>query len=781
MAQDAEGVLWLGTLDGLASFDGQTMEDAGSAPGAPAFGGVYALATRAGGGLYVGGTAGLHERTPQGRWHDLSAGRAIGSVVEDEPGVVWAVDQQGKVRRYVAGPPARWDEVSLPGGGAALAVARGQRGVVWVLTSQQLFRIDGGGPVRVADSGATRFGALCVTRGGDPWVGAVDGSLTVVDATTRAARPVAGCDEGRAVTALIEDTRGRIWAGCANGHVSFGPPAGPRVEWGSEQGLYLDARVLSFAEDRHGAIWLGRNGAGALQLVSEQWRHRTRWSGQSVESREPVFDITPLQAGGALVAVFNRGLWYWDGQRVVEIGRERGLTENTRAVAVPRDGVIWVGGRFGLYESVRNGRFTRVLTLPTGFVTGLRRSPDGSWYALTSTDGLWQYLDGAWHRLSALNERLPHLAVRDITWLANGEMWLATGAGAARIAGDTVHPLNGIGEPGAFLANAILELPDGDIWLAGMGGLWIRHGTTWRHLTAKDGIPGRTVYSLRLGPDGSVWAGGAEGVGRYVSGRWELFNRHSGLMEDECTLAGLAVLPDGRVLVGTMGSLAVFDPSVARPMSPPLALYWRDTPPRAADGTARLEEGVRRARVRYSAPWLTGEPIEYRTRVTPGQTAFSSPTSLTELELPRMDAGRSIVEVQARIAGTSDEAWITPLALKIDVPPRLYETWWASLLGLVALLGLFQLGVRLRTRRLRRHELELQRAVDDAVADVKTLRGLIPICASCKRIRDDHGSWNQLETYLRAHSDAMLSHGICPECMKTLYPDYTDGDTAGPN
>jgi hypothetical protein len=141
-----------------------------------------------------------------------------------------------------------------------------------------------------------------------------------------------------------------------------------------------------------------------------------------------------------------------------------------------------------------------------------------------------------------------------------------------------------------------------------------------------------------------------------------------------------------------------------------------------------------------------------------------------------MDAGRWTVEVQARVVGTAEDDWSAPLALKIDVPPRFYETWWASILGLGAVLGLFQLGVRLRTRRLRRHERELQRAVDDAVADVKTLRGLIPICASCKRIRDDRGSWNQLETYLRAHSDAMLSHGICPECMTTLYPDYTDGE-----
>jgi hypothetical protein len=54
---------------------------------------------------------------------------------------------------------------------------------------------------------------------------------------------------------------------------------------------------------------------------------------------------------------------------------------------------------------------------------------------------------------------------------------------------------------------------------------------------------------------------------------------------------------------------------------------------------------------------------------------------------------------------------------------------------------------------------------------VKTLSGLLPICSSCKKIRDDRGYWNRLEIYLQAHSDARLTHGICPECADQLYPE----------
>ena len=61
--------------------------------------------------------------------------------------------------------------------------------------------------------------------------------------------------------------------------------------------------------------------------------------------------------------------------------------------------------------------------------------------------------------------------------------------------------------------------------------------------------------------------------------------------------------------------------------------------------------------------------------------------------------------------------------------------------------------------------------MQDALSQLKVLTGLIPICASCKKIRDDTGYWNQLESYLRDHSEAEFTHSICPDCAKKLYPD----------
>lgn len=72
-----------------------------------------------------------------------------------------------------------------------------------------------------------------------------------------------------------------------------------------------------------------------------------------------------------------------------------------------------------------------------------------------------------------------------------------------------------------------------------------------------------------------------------------------------------------------------------------------------------------------------------------------------------------------------------------------------------------------QNRLLETKQAELQNALEN----IKTLRGLIPICAHCKKIRDDEGFWKQVETYVSEHSLATFSHGLCPSCLQEHYPD----------
>lgn len=67
---------------------------------------------------------------------------------------------------------------------------------------------------------------------------------------------------------------------------------------------------------------------------------------------------------------------------------------------------------------------------------------------------------------------------------------------------------------------------------------------------------------------------------------------------------------------------------------------------------------------------------------------------------------------------------------------------------------------------------KLVRKLKEALAKVKLLSGFLPICCSCKKIRDDQGYWQQIEAYISHHSEAEFSHGLCEECSRKLYPDY---------
>ena len=101
-----------------------------------------------------------------------------------------------------------------------------------------------------------------------------------------------------------------------------------------------------------------------------------------------------------------------------------------------------------------------------------------------------------------------------------------------------------------------------------------------------------------------------------------------------------------------------------------------------------------------------------------------------------------------------------------------------TLLAIAAILLITTIVVLFKSSRIdiQRKEVEKEREkligeLQDALAQVKTLRGLLPICANCKKIRDEKGYWNQIESYISQHSEADFSHGICPDCLKKLYPE----------
>jgi hypothetical protein len=120
-------------------------------------------------------------------------------------------------------------------------------------------------------------------------------------------------------------------------------------------------------------------------------------------------------------------------------------------------------------------------------------------------------------------------------------------------------------------------------------------------------------------------------------------------------------------------------------------------------------------------------------------------------------------------------------------------TWFGFFGGFVSALRR-ELGVKRRAIEKAHTELQLEMVehtrtqaeneeliveLEASLAKVKRLSGMLPICAACKKIRDDKGYWNQIESYISMHSEADFSHGICPDCARRLYPGFTDSEGMG--
>jgi hypothetical protein len=95
---------------------------------------------------------------------------------------------------------------------------------------------------------------------------------------------------------------------------------------------------------------------------------------------------------------------------------------------------------------------------------------------------------------------------------------------------------------------------------------------------------------------------------------------------------------------------------------------------------------------------------------------------------------------------------------------------WFRALFAGATVGMLYWAHRWRVAFHERRERELEGRVDEAMARVKILRGLLPICSACKKVRDDQGYWNQIESYIRDRSEADFTHGLCPDCIPKFYP-----------
>jgi len=104
---------------------------------------------------------------------------------------------------------------------------------------------------------------------------------------------------------------------------------------------------------------------------------------------------------------------------------------------------------------------------------------------------------------------------------------------------------------------------------------------------------------------------------------------------------------------------------------------------------------------------------------------------------------------------------------------NLNELWMRLLIVVIILLfGLISQQLANKITSAYQREKKITARLEQSLKEIKVLRGILPICASCKKIRDDNGYWNQIEAYFSTHSEAEFTHSVCPECQEKLYPKF---------
>jgi ligand-binding sensor domain-containing protein len=796
ITQDSDGFLWMGTENGLVRYEGGQSRRWAGPEGLPS---SYLSAVLAipGGGIWASTPQGLVrfrdskvERTRFGTEYPSSLSC---NIAMDAKGRLWAATPKGL---YVQQEDLQFDLLA-PEHGLYPPMA-GARSVAMFM----------------------------------PWTGGLRAYLR--DGSTRNWGPADGLPAG-GPQIVAEDGDGRIWAGSGR-TLTMKEPSEDRFKDQSERlGSSLSPNSAAYL-DQDGSVWLPTQN-GALHFTGERTERLDaagglpfRWVRTIFRDREHTLwllgaGVARLQGGGRVWNyTLNRDL---SGEVVWAIARDRdgtllvgtdngaarmgprGLqsvpgTEGNRIKGLARDrqGTLWMVNSIGPALWLRPGQ-SRAVKAPLGeagvAVNGVLVDSRGRvWLAHTRRGVLrWDPAQGAMvQEVGPEVAQAPFLGVYKCIEDGTGRIW------AASTRGLLVRELDGrwqrFTEQDGLHPNSLhglALLPDGSVWINyqepfGLTRVRVAGGrlTLLEHRTVGLGLSSNLIFGVQVDGVGQTWVSTDQGLNRLEPPLH--VGHHEGMASEDCAINAL-LAEEGRIWVGTAAGLVRFDTGALprrteTPQARILHMTTGDHPLEPPFGTlAPVPSRDSTVTFSIAAPVYVNEPeLRFQVRLRGLEEAWRDPGSHM-VRYPALPGGHYRFEVRA---AEGLGAWGPVAGLDFSVRPPWWKSWWANLLLALAGAGLGLALVRARIGALARSKAALEHLVtlrtlelssrneelSAALGNVKQLSGLLPICASCKKIRDDRGYWNQLETYITRHTDVDFSHGICPECVQELYPELAN-------
>ncbi|MCA8948201.1 MAG: hypothetical protein KDE27_01785, partial [Planctomycetes bacterium] len=719
LAQDAFGYLWIGTLGGLARFDGARIEVFDRTK--PPFGWptrIRDLACAPDGSLWIASEdRGLlrvgDERITMARAGETLAvdffaeGRGIALV----GGAVCWLDASGRHclpdSSFPGGKPSRltivrdtavvsaddgafvhrgerWQRIefsAIPAGERVRDLDHDADGTVWFRFERRLARLPPGSTSATCLGELPGPGATLVRDGhGATWldVGGRFARTTTADARGLEFVGELGDDEAR--TSLI-DHEGNAWIGGNNG-LAAAVATGLHVYEASDLGTSALGPVLPAAG---GGVLVGTHD-GIMRLEADEFR--------TLHATDGIVRALARAPDGSLWASKGDGLVHFadGGVERLQPSGSREILEMLRALWIDADGTVWAGGTRGLF---RIGRETTHWT-----------SDDG----LADTDVLC------------------------IVRAPSGTLWIGTTAGACRMRGDRFETVALDGSEPVSQVRAILTASDGCVWFATYGrGLCAWHPDRIRWFTTTDGLPDNHLsaiallaggelavttnrglavspYAALLGPtdrSAAPWATVAASPGRAI------VEAQGGHQPPACTT------PDGKLWFAVVGGLARYAPIDGAPETQPTP-HIEEL--RGTDGNtlraAELPIGVRDITVSYTAPSFTAPNLlRFCYRLAPLDQEWVDAGTARSATFRHLPPGRYSLQVMARVPGRRGEPQVD--AIGFVVPEYWFERTAIRVAALALLAIAVFLGLRWRALKLRRHARELAELVRLRTAELR--------------------------------------------------------------
>jgi ligand-binding sensor domain-containing protein len=783
LAVDREGMLWVASDLGLYRFDGQRFLNIGPREGLPSGPDSHVWADPRG-GVWTSSSAGLFRVTDfevhaASEVNGLPKG-AVFSMAWDEHGRAW--------------------------------VAMGVAGLFSESASGRFEAVAGASQPYVVARAPLHGGMLVLTQ---------DGRLELWKQSAIASTWDARSGVPSAVVAADEDGLGRIWILSSKGlwwkalgDTTFRPFAHPALEAGGD--------FRSLAPDGRGGLWVATV-RGLLHIRNATFTHVTDREGMPTKSAAQVLVDREGSLWYASNGLFRQlGLGAWHNQTT----REGLPTEIVWAVTRDATGRLWAGTNMGL--ALKQGSAWRLLPgSEKTAILSMVALPNGGVAAAGRPSALLYVAPGAARAVTipAPFEKPPaSLQVYRVFKSADGNAWLVGLRQICRMVprGQTLELAETLEAPDpAYLYNAYssLQSHDGRIWLASRNGLAECFQGRWRLWKTEDGLLENRLYGLAEASDGSLLVSyyNSLGVSRlrlegerlrvvrnYRMDRKELptdsvfsihrdledriwlltdvgavlleesgfkaFGRAYGLQSQDMVMNSFFADRDGALWFSNARSLARFDPAVfpwdlpvPRPLFEDLRFGGRPVmQPKAKALEVEPSDNSLEVSLGFLS-YFRAKAFSYEVRIDGLDGVWRMETS-SRLRYLALQPGPYTLRARAVVNGRpGPEA-----ELPFRILPRWYQTWVfrVASLVLVFLAAVALLQFRVRTLRLR--EVELKRRVAEEIARVRVLSGLLPICAWCKKVRDDAGYWKQIEAYIRDHSEAQFTHGICPDCEETF-------------